>query len=328
MLLISEKNVKDALTMDDVIETVIAAYRDYSEKLIAVPPRVTMQVRGENNSCIFLPANYFSMPFYGVKQASSFPGNLEKGKSTVLCDIHLYSADTGEPLAMVSANHLTAMKTGAASAVATKFLAKGGGSILTIIGTGVQARTQLDGIQRARPLREVRLCDLDQQKIKEFSQYIETIKNKNYSIIISNDANECVSGADIISTCTTSNTPVFSGDYITEGAHINAVGSFTPSMQEIDTKTVVRAEKIVTDIEEAAWSVAGDLLIPLEEGEITDSKLYGELGDIVNGKIPGREDEKEITIYESVGFGALDIAVAIVVYKKALDLGIGTSVDW
>ena len=328
MLLISESDVKKALAMDDVIEAVMAAYRDYSEELIDVPSRVNMQVRGEGDAAIFLTANYHSVPFYGIKQASSFPSNINKGKSTVMSDIHLYSADTGELLAMVSANYLTAMKTGAASAVATKFFAKEGDAILAIIGTGVQARTQLAGIQRVRPLKEVRVYDLDQQKVKHFIEYTETIKNRNYTTQTADAANDCVRGADIVTTTTTSTTPVFAGDYISEGTHINAVGSFTPYMQEIDSKTVVRANKIVTDNHEETWMVAGDLLVPLKQGEITSSKLYGELGDIVTGKIPGRENEKEITIYESVGFAALDIAVAVAAYKKSLKLGVGSKVDW
>jgi ornithine cyclodeaminase/alanine dehydrogenase-like protein (mu-crystallin family) len=328
MLLISEADVKEALTMANVIETVMSAYGDYSEKLIEIPSRITMKVRDESDSAIFLTANYLSRPFYGIKQASSFPSNINKEKSTVLSDIHLYSADTGELLAVVSANYLTAIKTGAASAVATKFLAREGDSILAIIGTGVQARTQLAGIQKVRPLEEVRLYDLEKRKVKEFIKYIKIIRNRNYTIKIYNSADECVYGADIVTTCTTSTRPVFEGDYISEGTHINAVGSFTPYMQEIDSKTVVKTKKIIVDSRKEAWKVAGDLLVPLNEGSIARSKIFGELGDIVTGKIPGRENEKEITIYESVGFAALDIALAIAAYQKSLKLGVGTELDW
>ena len=327
MLLVSEADVKTALTMDDVIEAVAEAYQDYARKLIDVPARITMHVRGESDSAIFLTANYRSMPFYGIKQASSFPRNINKGIHTVMSDIHLYSADTGEPLAMVSANYLTALKTGAASAVATKFLAKKGEPILAIVGTGVQARTQLAGIQRVRSLREVRVYDLDRQKAEDFLEYADSIRNTKYALNLAHTANECVRGADIVTTATTSTTPVFSGDFISEGTHINAVGSFTPYMQEIDSKTVVRAEKVVTDNQDEVWKVAGDLLVPLKEGEITTSKLYAELGDIVMGRIPGRENETEITIYESVGFAALDIAVAVRAYERSLQLGVGKKVS-
>ena len=327
MLFLSESDVKKALTMDDVIESVEGAYRDYSRKLIHVPSRVTLQVRDKDDAAIFLTANYHSMPFYGLKQASSFPSNVRKGKETVLADIHLYSADTGEALAVMSATYLTAMKTGAASAIATKFLAKEEACILAIIGTGAQASTQLDGIQRVRRLKEVRLFDLDLEKAEKFKRYIEEIKNWDYNTIITNSANECIESADIVTTVTTSPKPVFDGKYLGDGIHLNAVGSFTPNMQEIDTDTVMKAQKIVTDIQKETWAVAGDLLVPLKERKITQEKLYAELGDIVAGKIPGRESEKEVTIYESVGFAALDIAVAITAYRKSLTAGIGSIVE-
>lgn len=328
MLLLTEKDVKEALTMKDVINAVVDAYCDYSNQLVDVPTRITMHVRGEANSAIFLTANYQTLPYYGIKQASSFPTNRSKGKNTVFADIHIYSADTGEPLAMVSASHLTAMKTGAASAVATKYLANDRESVLAVIGTGVQAQTQLDGIQQVRPLKQVRLFDLDDTKVKQFSNFVQDIKKGDYAVVVSSSADDCIEGADIVVTATTSAKPVFSGDHIQKGMHINAVGSFTPFMQEIDTRTILKANKIVTDNSEETWTVAGDLLIPFEQGQIDHSSLYAELGDIVAGKVRGRENEDEITLYESVGFAALDIAVAAAAYRKSLDLGIGLVVDW
>lgn len=327
MLLLSEKDVKKALTMEDVIKAVEDASRAFSDKRVDVPSRITMQVKGESDAAIFLTANYRSMPFYGIKQASSFPSNMEKGVNTVFADIHLYSTETGEPVAMMSANHLTAMKTGAASAVATKFLAKEGEAILAIIGTGVQAYTQLDGIQRVRPLKEVRLYDIDHGRAQRFAEEVNQMRNRDYPLIIARRADECVSGADIVVTATPSLTPVFSGDSMSDGTHLNAVGSFTPYMQEIDTKTVLRASKIVTDNQEETWAVAGDLLVPLKQGKISRKAIYGDLGEIVSGKKPGRENDREITIYESVGFAALDIAVAAAAYRKAVGKGLGTKVD-
>ncbi len=327
MLLLSENDVKRALSMVDVIAAVEAAQHDYSNKLVAIPGRITLRVREKNKDVIFLVANYRSMPFYGIKQASSFPSNVEKGKETVLSDIHLYSADTGDLVALVSATWLTAMKTGAASAVATKYLCRHDASILGIIGTGVQAWCQLDGIQRIRSLEEVRLYDMDRERAEKFGQRIEKIRNRDYKIRIVKSADECVVGADIITTVTTSMRPVFTGSLVGAGTHINAVGSFTPDMQEIDSDTVVKAGKIVTDNLQETWSVAGDLLGPLKEGRIAKSRLYGEIGDIVSGKIPGRENDQEITIYESVGFAALDIAVAIRAYKNAMRSGMGTIID-
>ncbi len=328
MLLISETDIKSLIGMSDVIRVVTDAYRDYSDGLIAIPPRVTMEVREATNSCIFLIANYLSKPYYGIKQASSFPDNEKRGKETVLSDIHLYCAETGKPLAIISANHLTALKTGAASAVATEYLARREAAVLSIIGTGVQARTQLAGIQLVRPLKEVRVYDVNQRKATEFVMYVEEIRNNDYAIEIVDDSESCVNGADIVTTCTTSHVPVFSGSSIKEGTHINAVGSFTPQMQEIDSTTVVTANKIVVDSVDTAWEVAGDLIVPLHENRIEKSKIHGELGDIVSGKISGRDDKDEITIYESIGFSALDIAVAVAIFNAALRNDCGINVNW
>lgn len=328
MLFISEKNIIELLTIGEVIESVRVALRDYSHERVMVPSRVAMDVRGPDNSVIFLSANYLSMPYYGLKHAATCPGNAEKGEKTVLSDIHLYCADTGKPLAVLSANHLTAMKTGAAAAVATDLLARTADAVLAIVGAGVQARTQAAAIQEVRPIRELRVFDLDRGRAQAFAEYIDTMKNRNYTVTIADTAGECVSHADIVSTCTPSATPVISGDLISEGTHINAIGSFTPRMQEIDAETVAKADKIVTDSVPEAMAAAGDLLVPLERGQFQASDLYGELGDIVAGKIHGRENQSEITLYESVGFAALDIAVAVAAYRKAESAGLGLRMEW
>ena len=143
------------------------------------------------------------------------------------------------------------------------------------------------------------------------------------AVSVFSDANGCVDGADVVCTTTTATVPVFDGRFLKKGCHINAVGSFTPAMQEIDSKTVAGADKVVVDVARVAWEIAGDLLVPLSQGVIDKDKIYAELGEIVNGSRPGRERDTEITLYESLGFAALDLAVAIAVYEKCLKLGLG-----
>ncbi len=313
---ISENDVKNNLTMDEIIVVVEEAQKDYSEKKIEIPGRVTINVRGKENSAIILAANHLSKSFYGFKQASSFSDNAKKGLNTVISDIHLYSGETGEHRAAIAATLLTALKTGAASAVATKHMAKPKAGILAIIGVGIQAQTQLEAIQHVMKLTEVRVYDLSHENIDKFIEFAETIKNRDYLISASKTSDSCVYGADVIVTATTAMKPVFDSQNVSLGTHINAIGSFTPDMQEIDSKIVVRADKIVTDNMDETWDVAGDLLVPFNNGEITKSRIHGNVGDIITGKITGRETHKEITIYESVGFAALDIALAIKVYEK------------
>ncbi len=327
MIFLTESEVMKAITIKEAIDVLVQAYRDFANGLIDVPPRISIGVREQGDDAIILAANYRSIPFYGLKEASSFPSNARKNKSTVMSNIQVYSAATGELLAVISANYLTAVKTGAASAVATRYMARQDAAVLAIIGTGIQARTQLLGIQEVRSLEEVRVYDLDDQRKKDFAAYIDDHKNRDYRVALAETSEDCVRGADIIVTATTSSTPVLQGGWLSPGAHLNCIGSFTPAMQEVDSLTVSMAHKVVCDHREEVWQVAGDLLVPLQEGLITRDKLYGEVGDVVAGKLAGRENRQEITLYESVGFAALDIAIAVAVYRNASKLGFGLEVD-
>jgi ornithine cyclodeaminase len=320
--IIPEDQIRALISMAEAVAAVEEAYRDFAVGMIHVPDRITLAVRGEEHSCIFIPANHLARPYYGLKQASSFPGNRIKGLSTVLSDIHLYSAETGEPLAIIAANQLTALKTGAASAVATRFLAPQGPVTISLIGCGVQARTQLAGIAVVRPIKEIRLFDVNSVQAAQMKREVESA-GAAAAVSVFSDANGCVEGADVVCTTTTATAPVFDGRFLKKGCHINAVGSFTPAMQEIDSKTVAGADKVVVDVARVAWEIAGDLLVPLSQGLIDKEKIYAELGEIVNGSRPGRERDTEITLYESLGFAALDLAVAIAVYEKGLELGLG-----
>jgi ornithine cyclodeaminase/alanine dehydrogenase-like protein (mu-crystallin family) len=325
--IVSEKTVKETATAEDIISAVECAYRDYASGLIYVPNRITLEVRGAENACIFLVANHLGQPYYALKQASSFSVNATSAVPTVLSDIHLYSADSGEPLSIVAANWLTALKTGAASAVATRYLAVDAPVNLAVIGCGFQARTQLACIRQVRAIKEIRLYDRLIENAIAMQREIVDAGNTCVSSVF-DDPDTCVETADVICTCTTSMRPVFDGHCLKAGCHINAVGSFTPQMQEIDAITVGRADKVVVDQKNVAWQIAGDLLVPLEQGVIDRHKIYAELGSIVNGKMSGRQSDTEITIYESLGFAALDLAAAVAVYEKCLKIGAGRRIDW
>jgi len=184
-------------------------------------------------------------------------------------------------------------------------------------------------IAAVRPLKEIRLFDMQTAQATQMMREIESAGTTAavVTVFVFSDVDRCVDGADIVCTTTTSNVPVFNGRLLQNGCHINAVGSFTPAMQEIDSETVARAGKIVVDVTKVAWEIAGDLLVPLSQGLIDKEKIYAELGEIVNGSRPGRESDTEITIYESLGFAALDLAVAIAVYEKSMELGLGTKLS-
>jgi ornithine cyclodeaminase/alanine dehydrogenase-like protein (mu-crystallin family) len=315
MLYMTEEQVRKSMPIYRAIPIVRKSHEDCAGGLIFYSDRITLHVR-EDDSVIWMPACTRHLPYFGVKYATGFPGNAAKGLPTVISQISLYSADTGELLCILSANYLTALKTGASAAVATDIMARKDATKLGIIGTGVQAFTQVTAIQEIRRITELRIYDLDEARVDGFIARVKEVQDRPYPIIKADSGDDCVAGSEIICTCTPSTTPVFHGDSLKAGSHLNAIGSYTPLMQEVDEETVMKAGKVVTEHVDELWKVAGDLLIPLEKGLITKEKVTGSVGDVLTGKAAGRESDQEITMYESNGSGVLDLSIAIAVYEQ------------
>lgn len=314
MIIIEEKQIEKTVTMSMALPIFRKAYEDCVNGDIYAGDRIVMPIRGEENCAQWLVACCTNVPVFGSKFASVFPGNVSKGMPSVLSQISLYSAETGELLALLDANYLTAIKTGGSAAIATDMMANKDASKLGIIGTGMQAFTQVLGIQEVRDLTELRVFDVNKDRVLQFVEKIKKVQNHPYKIIAESSADECVAASEIICTCTPSLKPVFNGDVIKPGTHINAIGSFTPFMQEIDDATVMKSNKVITEHVEGLWAAAGDILIPFNKGLFGKEKINGSVGEVLTGKIPGRESAEEITLYESVGSCVLDIAIAIAVY--------------
>lgn len=313
---ITESDVRQTLSMPFVLSSIKEAYKDAEAGKLYSGNRIFMPVRGEENVGQWLVANSTNKPYFGSKFSAVFPGNTKINLPGTISKISLYSAETGELLSLIDANDLTSVKTGGSSAVATDLMARKDASKLGIIGTGEQALYQVLAIQEVRQIETLYVSGRNPDRIAAFTEKINEIKNRPYNIIITETAEECVASSDIVCTCTNSKVPVFNGVALKAGTHINAIGSFTTYMQEIDTDTVKKADKIVTEHTEGLWEAAGDLVIPHEAGEITKDKLLGSIGEALTGKIPLRETAEEITINESVGSGVLDIALSIAVYER------------
>lgn len=316
MDIICEEQVKKVMDMNMVLSAIKEAYKNCIEGKMYAGSRIFMPIRGEENVGQWLVANCTNKSYFGSKFSSVFPENIKIGLPSTNSKISLYSAETGELQALVDANYLTAIKTGGSAAIATDLMARKKASKLGVIGTGLQAYSQVLAIQEIRDLDVLYVYDLDAARVTKFIKMIEEIKNKPYAIIASETADGCVAESDIVCTCTTSKKPVFSGSVLKEGTHVNAIGSFTSFMQEIDTETVLKADKVITEHVEGLWEAAGDILIPFNKGKITKEKVYGTVGEVLTGKISGRESEQEVTLYESVGSGVLDIALSIAVYDS------------
>lgn len=316
MDIIHDEQVKGLLNMKQVILAVKKAYLDCAEGKIYAGNRMFMPIRGEENVGQWLVANCLNKPYFGSKFSSVFPGNLKLGLPCTISKISLYSAETGELEALIDANYLTVIKTGGSAAVATDLMAKKDASVLGVIGTGLQAYSQVLAIQEVRKIDVLYVFDVDPESVTRFIDMIEKVKNRKYDIVATKTADDCIKDADIICTCTTSKEPVFSGSTLKKGTHINAIGSFTPFMQEIDTETVLKSDKVITEHIEGLWESAGDILMPFNEGKIAKEKVSGTVADVLTGKINARENDQEITLYESVGSGVLDVALSINVYNS------------
>jgi ornithine cyclodeaminase/alanine dehydrogenase len=259
----------------------------------------------------------------GAKLVSVFPGNPEKGLPLIYGLYLLYDSATGSPLALIDGVYLTGIRTGAASAVATKYLSRKDARSLGIIGTGVQAGFHLVAIAAVRRIEVCYLFNRTDERARKFAEKYSEKLGVNVEVLSS--ADDVVGRSDVVVTSTTSPTPVFSSSSLRKGTHLNVIGAFTPETREVDSETVRRAS-IFVDSYQGALSEAGDLLIPIREGGVSREDIRAELSQIVSGTVPGRVSEEEITLFKSVGFAIEDAAVARLAFDRALEKGVGTRI--
>lgn len=312
MLILSEEEVRRLLQMEEVIEAVERALAALTLGRAQMPLRSRASVKGLGD-ILSMSALVEDLGIYTSKVVSIYPGNPEKGLPTINAALLAFDASTGLPIAIISAGHLTAMRTGAISGVATKYLARKDSRNLAIIGCGVQARTQAIAVSKVRRIERVRVYDVIEERAQKYSEEMSGVLG--VEVEVAGSAEEAVREADIIVTATTSKAPVLRRGWIKDGAHINAIGSYTPDARELDTDTIIDA-KVVVDKLEAALEEAGDIIIPIKEGLFSPDKIHAELGEIIIGKKPGRTSQKEITIFKSVGLAVQDAAAAHAALKR------------
>jgi len=275
---------------------------------------------------LYMPAYLKEMGSLACKVVTSYKNNPAKyNLPTILGKMLLQDPETGDVICIMDAAYLTAVRTGAASGVATKHLARRDrGQTVGIFGAGVQARAQLWAMTVVRDIARAYVFDISREAVRNFIQ--EMGAQLDLEIIEADTPERVLEEADIICTATSSPTPVFPGEKVREGTHLNCVGSHTPETRELDSAIIKRA-KIIADSRQACLNEAGDILIPLREGAIDESHLHAELGEIITGKKPARTDEKEITVFKSTGLAIQDAAAAKLVYDKAVAMGLGTEME-
>jgi ornithine cyclodeaminase len=329
MRLLTKENIMDAFPMKHAIEAVKLAFSMYSSGKSIVPLRTSISVPPVNGQTLFMPAYCEAMGSLGIKIVSIFPENNKKSKNVVSGAMILLDASTGEVCCLLDGTYLTQLRTGAATGAACDVLARKNAKIGALIGTGGQATCQLEAMLTSRPLEILKIAGLSYAKTIIFADEMRKLYGHlGTKIIATETPNEAVLNADIITVVTSSKTPVFDGTLIKKGALINGVGSYTPSMQEIDEYTVCNANSIFVDSKEAVLAEAGDLLIPIEKGLISKDKISGELGEVLSRNLKGRTSEDEIIIFKTVGIAIQDIITADAIYNKACTLRIGSEFNF
>jgi len=326
-LLLSRSDVEKALSMEDAIGLVERGFAEFGKGRVDMPQRPVIFVPEKDGLAGFMPAMVQEMGALAIKTVTAFKGNPKKGLPTIFGTVTLLDTETGITLSIMDGGYLTAVRTGAASGVATKYLAKKDARVAAVFGAGVQGGTQLEAICTVRDIQEVRVFDTNRQAAEKFAAEMSGRGPIPANVKVVGSARDAVAGADVVATATTSPTPIFDGDDLTPGVHINGVGSHAPKVRELDTRTIVRS-KIVCDSVEACLVEAGDLLLPIAEGALKESDIYGGLADVINGKLPGRESPEEITLYKSVGLAFQDAVAALHTYEKAKDLGLGQEFEF
>ena len=309
---ISESEVRAVLTMPMAIEAVEGISRKQAGGEAVVHPRRRFELPG-GGFFHYMAAADFSSGYVAMKQYTYV-----QGKIRFL--VPLYEMRTGDLVALIEADYMGQLRTGAASGVATKFLARENSRVAAVIGTGGQARTQLEAIACVRKLKSARVYGRDAAKRERFSK--EMSEKLGFSVESASSSSEAVRGADILCTATTAAYPVVSGADLAPGVHINAIGANHAHKRELDKDAVECADVIVVDSIEQSRQEAGDLILAFQGDEVCWTGVK-KLSDVVAGKAPGRTSDAEVTLFKSNGIASWDLAVAMKVYALAKEKKLG-----
>ena len=329
ILILKESDISSMITMSDIIEADKEALSIYSSHKSNIPLRSNLDIPEYKGQCLFMNGYAAPAKALGVKIVSVYPENINKNLTSVPATMVLVDAETGVVNSLIDGTYLTRLRTGAISGLATDILSRKDSKILALFGTGGQAVTQLEAVLTVRKIEEVRVFDIFQDRAKEFAKKMSEKFSKkfNVKIIAAESSDKAIENADIITTVTTSKKPVFDANKVKKNVHINGVGSYTPDMQEIPEDILVKANKIYVDTRDGAINESGDLITPIKKGLIKKEKINGELGEVINGQIKGRENDDEMTFFKTTGSAVLDLVAAQKIYEMAKTKGVGQMVD-
>jgi ornithine cyclodeaminase len=319
-LLLSEKDVRAVLSMDDLIPAMEAALDQFSGGGVRQPLRTIVDVGDGHAFYGVMPAFMRHPPALGTKLVSVYHGNAAMGLPSHLATIVLHDPETGALQAVMDGRYITEARTAAVSAASAKHLALPAARVLAVLGSGVQARSHIEALTRVRTFEEIRVWGRDAGRVRAL---VDELGNGIKARMTAADSpRAAAAGADVIALVTASREPVLTRAWVRDGAHICAVGACRPDQREMDTE-LVRAARVFVDSRVGALAEAGDIVIPIREGAIDASHIAGELGDVFGGRTPGRQNDGEITIFKSLGMAAEDVAAARLALDRASERGLG-----
>jgi ornithine cyclodeaminase len=308
------EDIRRALPMREAIEAMRAAFIAFSEGRAHIPQRLSISIPEQEGITLVMPG-YVPPDALGLKVVSVFPRNPARGLPTLSALVVMLDPETGAPAALLDGAFLTAWRTGAASGLATDLLARPDAESLALIGAGAQARTQLLAVAAVRSLRRVRVYSRTPARAQALIEEMQGQEGIPQDIAVAPTPEAAVAEADIVCTATNSSVPVFDGQALRPGTHINAIGSFTLEMRELDEETFRRAARVVVDSRAAALAEAGEVVWAIRQGILREVDLV-ELGEIAAGRRPGRERPEEITLFKSVGLAVQDLVAAQRVWQR------------
>ncbi len=324
MIVLNQKEVQKLIPLKGikkVVEAVEKAFGDYGKGEVQMPPKKYLLFDKYNGDLRIMPSYSKNLDLAGTKIVNVHPDNPKKGLKTVMASILLNDPKTGLPIALMDATYITAIRTGAAGAVAAKYLARKDSKVLGVVGAGAQAVTQIMATLAVIKIKTVKVFDLNE---KVFLALQKTMKSLGVKIEKAKDLPD-VCDCDILVTTTPVRNPIIKREWIKPGTHINAIGADAQGKEELDPQILKDGKIVIDDWAQASHS--GEINVPVAKGLIQEQDIYAMLGDIVCGKKPGRQNDKDITIFDSTGLGVQDLYTAALAYKLAKGKKVGKRVE-
>ena len=320
VLVLNDAEVRELLDMESCIEAMAGVLAALQREELSMPLRFVFRPDGARGLMGFMPAHRGGgSPLFSLKEITISPDNSARGMDPHQGAVLLHNGETGELRALLNASAVTEIRTAAVSAVATRLLARPGSRVVAVLGAGVQGRSHIDAMRTVLDGAEIRLWSRSAARAAALSsesgvQHVETVE-------------EACAGADVVCACTSAREPVLSLELLAPGTHVNAVGSSIPTTREL-TSELVAAASLFVDRRESTLNEAGDYLFAVEEAGIGPDHIRAELGELLEGVHPGRQNDTELTVFKSLGIAVEDLAAAELCVARARERGLGTEIDF